>query len=84
MADLSPVLRAYCDLHVPEVREYCGRHEYDGKLQDLSPAGVQIMDLRDRARHEWGAGFTLRRFHAAMFSLGSPTLGSLGTAIEAG
>jgi hypothetical protein len=41
MADLSPVLRAYCDLHVPEVREYCGRHEYDGKLQDLSPAGVQ-------------------------------------------
>jgi hypothetical protein len=41
MADLSPRLRAYCDLHLPEVREYSGRHEYDGKVQDLSPAGVQ-------------------------------------------
>jgi Bacterial protein of unknown function (DUF885) len=41
MGDLSPALRAYCDLHVPEVREYSGRHEYDGKVQDLSPAGVQ-------------------------------------------
>jgi hypothetical protein len=41
MADLSPALRAYCDLQVPEVREYSGRHEYDGKVQDLSPAGVQ-------------------------------------------
>jgi len=41
MTDLSPALRAFCDLQVPEVREYCGRHEYDGKVQDLSPAGVQ-------------------------------------------
>jgi hypothetical protein len=41
MADLSPALRAYCDLHVPEVREYSGRHEYDGRVQDLSPAGVR-------------------------------------------
>jgi hypothetical protein len=41
MDDLSPALRAYCDLQVPEVREYSGRHEYDGRVQDLSPAGVQ-------------------------------------------
>ncbi len=41
MSDLSPALRAYCDLQLPEVREYCGRHEYDGKVQDLSPAGVR-------------------------------------------
>lgn len=41
MSDLSPRLRAYCDLQVPEVREYCGRHEYDGKVQDMSPAGVR-------------------------------------------
>jgi hypothetical protein len=26
---------------VPEVREYAGRHEYDGKVQDLSPDGVR-------------------------------------------
>jgi hypothetical protein len=40
MDDLSPRLRAVCDLQVAEAREYSGRHEYDGKVQDLSPAGV--------------------------------------------
>jgi hypothetical protein len=39
--DLSPRLRAICDLSVAEMREYSGRHEYDGKTQDLSPAGVR-------------------------------------------
>ncbi len=33
-------LRALCDLSVPMVREYSGRHEYDGVLQDLSADGV--------------------------------------------
>ena len=41
MDDLHPRLRAVCDLSVAEVREYCGRHEYDGTIQDLSPAGVR-------------------------------------------
>ncbi len=36
-----PRLRAVCDLMVPEVREYAGLHEYDGAVQDLSPAGVE-------------------------------------------
>ncbi|MGH3236854.1 MAG: DUF885 family protein, partial [Streptosporangiaceae bacterium] len=39
--NLSPRVRAVCDLDVSEVREYAGRHEYDGKPQDLSPAGVR-------------------------------------------
>jgi hypothetical protein len=39
--DLSPRLRAVCDLSVAEVREFCGRHEYDGAIQDLSPDGVR-------------------------------------------
>ncbi|WP_336213003.1 DUF885 family protein [Nonomuraea sp. LPB2021202275-12-8] len=34
-----------------------------------------IMDLRERARGQWGAGFSLQRFHKAMFDLGSPPLG---------
>src|SRR5215471_4159123 len=38
--DLSPRLRAVCDLDVAVMREYSGRHEYDGKPQDLSPDGV--------------------------------------------
>lgn len=33
-------LRALCDLSVATVRESAGRHEYDGVVQDLSPAGV--------------------------------------------
>jgi hypothetical protein len=45
---------------------------------------LMIMDLRERARKDWGAGFTLRRFHAALMELGSPPLGLLGTAIERG
>jgi hypothetical protein len=39
--DLSPRLRAICDLSVADVREYSGRHEYDGRTQDLSPDGVR-------------------------------------------
>jgi hypothetical protein len=34
-------LRALCDLNFAESREYAGRHEYDGRLQDLSPDGVR-------------------------------------------
>jgi hypothetical protein len=45
---------------------------------------LEIMNLRERARKEWGAGFSLRRFHAAMLELGSPPLGLLGTAVERG
>ena len=30
-----------CDLDVAEVREFSGRHEYDGRIQDLSPGGVR-------------------------------------------
>lgn len=38
---MNPRLRAVCDLSVPDVRESAGRHEYDGAVQDLSPAGVR-------------------------------------------
>jgi Bacterial protein of unknown function (DUF885) len=41
MDDLTPRLRAICDLDVAEQREFSGRHEYDGKIQDLSQAGVR-------------------------------------------
>ena len=45
---------------------------------------LAIMELRERAREDWGAGFTLRRFHAALMELGAPPLGLLGTAVERG
>jgi hypothetical protein len=34
-------LRAICDLCAGSVREYSGRHEYDGRIEDLSPDGVR-------------------------------------------
>jgi hypothetical protein len=45
---------------------------------------LEIMALRDQARKTWGAGFSLRRFHTALLSLGSPPLGLLGTALQRG
>ena len=40
MSDVSARLRAIYDLNVAGAREHTGRHEYDGAVQDLSPAGV--------------------------------------------
>jgi Bacterial protein of unknown function (DUF885) len=34
-------LRALCDLSMGSAREYVGRHEYDGRVEDLSPDGVR-------------------------------------------
>ncbi len=45
---------------------------------------LQIGKLRERARKDWGAGFTVQRFHRALLDLGSPPLGLLGTAVERG
>jgi hypothetical protein len=39
-------LRAICDLSMGSVREYSGRHEYDGRIEDLSPEGVRAALVR--------------------------------------
>ena len=45
---------------------------------------LTILDLREQAKQQWGEGFSLQRFHAALLALGSPPLGLLGTAIVRG
>ncbi|KUJ65712.1 hypothetical protein ACZ90_44305 [Streptomyces albus subsp. albus] len=57
----------------------------------LNPASIgytwgklALRDLRDRAHGRWGTGFSLRRFHAAVLSLGAPPIGLLDTALERG
>jgi len=45
---------------------------------------LEILKLRERARKDWGTGFTLQRFHRALLDLGSPPLGLLGTAVDRG
>jgi len=41
MPTLNGRLRALCDLAVSGVRENAGLHDYDGRIQDLSPDGVR-------------------------------------------
>ena len=55
MDELDPRVRVVCDLNVAEVREYSGRHEYDGIPQDLSPSGVAAGLRRLAAARESGA-----------------------------
>jgi hypothetical protein len=45
---------------------------------------LELLKLRERARKDWGAGFSLQRFHRALLDLGSPALGLLGTAVDRG
>jgi len=42
---------------------------------------LAIRDLREQARRQWGEGFGLPRFHAAMLELGAPPLGLLPFAL---
>lgn len=41
MTELDPRIRAVTDLAMADAREMGGRHEYDGRIQDLSPEGVR-------------------------------------------
>ncbi|HEV2377825.1 MAG TPA: DUF885 family protein [Streptosporangiaceae bacterium] len=45
---------------------------------------LEILSLREQARQQWGAEFSLHRFHSALLQLGSPPLGLMGTAIVRG
>jgi hypothetical protein len=45
---------------------------------------LAILDVRERAKQAWGAGFSLPRFHRALLALGSPPIGLLDTAVERG
>jgi len=84
MTDINPRLRAVLDLSVSEVREYGGRHEYDGKVQDLSPAGVRAsLDALRAARADGSANAEADSYdeaHLATFErLAEVTFGDLET-----
>jgi hypothetical protein len=40
---VSDRLQAIWKLHMPEVREYAGLHQFDGLVQDLSPTGMAAL-----------------------------------------
>ncbi len=78
--------RFEADTHLagPAALSEASRATFDPTYGRYTWGKLEILKLRERARKEWGAGFTLHRFHTAMLGLGSPPLGLLGTAIERG
>jgi len=74
------------DTHVsgPAALSEARRATFDPTYGRYTLGKLEIMDLRERARKEWGPGFSLIRFHTAMLALGSPALGLLHTAIDRG
>jgi hypothetical protein len=45
---------------------------------------LEILHLREQARAAWGGGYSHQRFHTALLEMGSPSLGLLGHALDAG
>ena len=78
--------RFEADTHLagPAALSEAQRATFDPTYGRYTWGKLMIMDLRERARKDWGTGFTLRRFHAALMDLGAPPLGLIGTAIERG
>jgi hypothetical protein len=74
------------DTHLagPAALSEANRATFDPAYGRYTWGKLEIMDLRERARKEWGADFSLPRFHAAMLDLGAPPLGLLGTALRRG
>ena len=78
--------RFEADTHLsgPAALSEARRATFDPTYGRYTWGKLEILKLRDRARFEWGSGFSLQRFHRALLDLGSPPLGLLGTAIERG
>jgi hypothetical protein len=78
--------RFEADTHLagPAALSEASRATFDPTYGRYTWGKLEILKLRERARKDWGAGFTLHRFHTAMMGLGSPPLGLLGTAVERG
>ncbi|MEO3874931.1 DUF885 family protein [Nonomuraea sp. B12E4] len=68
------------DTHVagPAALSEARRATFDPTYGRYTWGKLLIQDLRERARAEWGAGFSLLRFHKALLDLGSPPLGMIG------
>ena len=78
--------RFEADTHLagPAALSEARRATFDPTYGRYTWGKLELFKLRERARKDWGAGFTLQRFHKALMDLGSPALGLLGTAIDRG
>jgi hypothetical protein len=78
--------RFTADTHLagPAALSEARRATFDPTYGRYTWGKLQILDLREQARKQWGAGFSLLRFHTALLELGSPPLGLIGTALDRG
>jgi Bacterial protein of unknown function (DUF885) len=78
--------RFEADTHLsgPAALSEARRATFDPTYGRYTWGKLEILKLRERARKEWGTGFTLQRFQKALMDLGSPPLGLLGTAVDRG
>ena len=78
--------RFEADTHLsgPAALSEARRATFDPSYGRYTWGKLEILKLRERARKDWGTGFTLQRFHRALMDLGSPPLGLLGTAVDRG
>ncbi|TDC01440.1 DUF885 family protein [Nonomuraea longispora] len=72
--------RFVSDTHLagPAATAEAERASFDPTYGRYTYGKLLIRDLREQARGQWGAGFTLQRFHKALLDLGSPPLGLIG------
>jgi uncharacterized protein (DUF885 family) len=78
--------RFEADTHLsgPAALSEARRATFDPTYGRYTWGKLELLKLRERARKDWGAGFSLQRFHRALLDLGSPALGLLGTAVDGG
>jgi hypothetical protein len=76
--------RFTADTHLagPAAASEARRATFDPTYGRYTWGKLEIMALRERARDRWGAEFSLRRFHTALMSLGSPPLGLIPDALD--
>jgi Bacterial protein of unknown function (DUF885) len=84
VAEAARRFEAHTHLSGPAALSEARRATFDPTYGRYTWGKLEILKLRERARKEWGAGFSLQRFHKALMDLGSPSLGLLGTAVDRG
>jgi hypothetical protein len=75
--------RFAADTHLagPAARAEAERAVFDPTYGRYTWGKLEILRLRDRARSQWGAGYSHQRFHRALLDLGAPPLGLIGAAL---
>jgi hypothetical protein len=84
VAEAAQRFEADTHLSGPAALSEARRATFDPTYGRYTWGKLEILKLRERARKDWGPGFTLQRFHRALMDLGSPPLGLLGTAVDPG